>query len=383
LTFGEHRNYGNWPVWVTLASEIKVVGILYTNDREKTLEEINSKLVKEKVESQLYSTYGVRGTVKQKIEFVNTYMYSIIWYTAQSILLEEKMLKELDKKIRNFIHAGENERPVQALVYRPKEYGGLGLICPVTKSRAFLVKSMYRSWKKLEENEASEDIPLYGNVEDLEMILEDEEEHCRTIKDMYKCLLEKKIKRGESWIPSRAEKKNPGVKFKNVWENQLQVKKVKPQIKYFSWCLGQDMVLVGARRNRANQRKECQQMIEDELTGENVLCEEKETLIHALAECQASKEKFEWLKNILQDQMENIITDEQIIFLAATNRNKKKNRTLLWITVHCLYFIWSEREASVENLKKYLKEEMFFHQTLERWVGDRDMFNTIWEHVRI
>ena len=255
------------------------------------------------------------------------------------------------------------------------------MICPIIKSRAFLVKSMYKSWKKIEEETDREVAPIYGNADDLEMILQDEEEHCKSVKNMYLCLLKKKIKRGESWIPSRAEKKNPGIKFKKVWENQLEVKKVIPQIKYFGWCLGQDMVLVGARKNRANQRKDCQQMIEDEVTGGMVLCEERETLMHALAKCKASKEKFEWMKNLVQEQMENIITDEQIIFLAVTSRNKKKNQ--LWIIVHGFYFIWSQREATVENLRNYIKKEMFFHQTLERWVGDRETFNIIWESLRL
>ena len=385
LTFGEHREYDNWPIWVTLASEIKVVGILYTNDRGKSLEEINSNLVKEKVENQLFSAYGARGTVKQKIEFVNTYIYSKIWYTAQSINLDKDILKEMDRKVRNFIHAGENERPVQALVYREKEYGGLGLICAATKSRAFLVKSMYRSWMKLVVQAGSEEISLdslYGIKEDLKMILEDEQEHCKSVRNMYHCLLEKKIKKRESWIPSRAEKKNPGVKFRRVWENQLEIKKVSPQLKYFGWCLGQDMVVVGARKNRANQRKECQQMIEDELTGELQLCEQRETLKHALVECQVSRAKFEWLKNMVQNHMQNVITDEQIIFMSFTNRNKKKNRTILWVVVHSLYFIWSKREATVEDLRNHLKEEMFFHQTLERWVGDRNTFNSVWESLR-
>ena len=221
-------------------------------------------------------------------------MYSKVWYTAQSIMLDEKMLKELDKRIRNFIHAGENERPVQALVYREKEYGGLGLICPVTKSRAFLVKSMYKQWKKMGEAERGrEDQILYGNSDDLESILNDEEELCKSVKSIYSCLLETKVRRGDSWIPSRAEKKNPGIRFKNVWENQNHISKMSPQLKYFSWCLGQDMVVVGARKNRANQRKECQQLIEN---GQMILCEERETLTHALATCRSSREKFDWMK---------------------------------------------------------------------------------------
>ena len=382
LTFGTHRNYNQWPTWVTLATIVKILGILYSNDKLQTLEKLNSDMVKENVLVQLHGAYGMRGTVMQKVHFANSIVMSKIWYTAQSIQLEEKMLKEIDKKIRDFIHAGENERPVQAVVYRPKEVGGLGLICPLTKARAFTVKSMYKEWKMSETEQ--ERYPLYGKISDLETILMDEEENCKSVQQIYKCLLEDKIKRGNSLIPTRAEKRNPGIKYKVVWENQSLIKRVRPEEKYFAWCLGQDMVPVGARLHRANQRKECQQMIEDEETGEQEICGAIETLQHALANCNSSREKFNYVKTVLEKHMEKQLTNEQVLSLALNHRNKKKLQTLLWFALKSLHFIWLHREKSIEAYWLHMKNEMFFHQLLERWrMGDGGLFANILQEVTV
>mgnify|MGYP000474636873 CR=1 FL=1 len=53
------------------------------------------------------------------------------------------MLDKILAKALDFIYAGENERPVRALNFRSKEWGGLGLIHPKIKAKAFLIKNMY------------------------------------------------------------------------------------------------------------------------------------------------------------------------------------------------------------------------------------------------
>ena len=52
----------------------------------------------------------------------------------------KKIVNKMLGKALDFIYSGENERPVRAINFRPKEQGGLGLINPIWKARAFLVK---------------------------------------------------------------------------------------------------------------------------------------------------------------------------------------------------------------------------------------------------
>ena len=117
------------------------------------MESLNSDMVRNSFNKKLFSSHGIRGTVQQKIAFATTYLLSKIWYVSQSIMLDDKMLKDIDKKVRDFVYVGENERPVQAVVYRTKEYGGLGLTCPMTKARAFILRNTMKAWKKRYESD--------------------------------------------------------------------------------------------------------------------------------------------------------------------------------------------------------------------------------------
>ena len=379
LVFGRHRQYQDWPEWVTVKEKIKIVGIWYTNIPDLSLEKINTDMVKESVFKKLFSSYGIRGTVMQKIYFVNTFILSKIWYAGQSIMLEEKVLRDIDKKIRKFIHVGENERPVQALVYRQKEFGGLGLHCPMTKSRALLVKNMLKAWKILEENDIQ--CVMYGDNDDLNAILNDEDKPA-TSADIYNLLLKQKIKRGESFIPSRSEKRNEGIKWNNTWSNLQLVKSVSPTVKYFSWCCIQDMVEVGARRHRANQNKNCEMEVLDEDTGEVEVCNTFDTLKHCLSECRASREKFAVVMRILTEFLGRDVTENQILFLSFNHRNKKILKMAVWFAVTCLHLIYTNRNMEAKILVRQVYKLLFWHQLLECWISSKPEFVELFKIVQ-
>ena len=141
IPFGEHREHLDWPKWVTVKNKIKVVGAVFSND--ESFDKLNSDLVAKNFYNALQKSYGVMGTIFQKAYYVNTYLFSKIWYLAQCFKLDEKMLDKILAKALDFIYAGENERPVRSLNFRPTERGGLGLTHPKIKAKAFLIKNMY------------------------------------------------------------------------------------------------------------------------------------------------------------------------------------------------------------------------------------------------
>ena len=50
------------------------------------------------------------------------------------------------KRALDFIYAGENERSVRAMNFRDRSEEGLGLIHPVIKAKAFLMKNMIKAF---------------------------------------------------------------------------------------------------------------------------------------------------------------------------------------------------------------------------------------------
>ena len=69
---------------------------------------------------------------------MNTYLFSKLWYTAQSFKLNGKMLNKIISKAIAFIYAGQNEKPIRPLNFRSVKLGGIGLINPIVKAKALL-----------------------------------------------------------------------------------------------------------------------------------------------------------------------------------------------------------------------------------------------------
>ena len=97
---------------------MKIVGVIFSNS--DNLEKINSELVFKSFNDKLHASYGIRGTILQKVYFVNTYLFSKLWYVAQCFMIEKKIITNILKIALNFIYAGENERPVRVMNFRPK-----------------------------------------------------------------------------------------------------------------------------------------------------------------------------------------------------------------------------------------------------------------------
>ena len=363
LNFGSHRNYTAWPAWLTIKEVVNIIGILYSNVKDKSLEQVNSDFVKNKVLGKLFAASGIRGTVLQKTQYVNTYLLSKVWYVAQSIMLKESMLKELDNKVTKFIYVGQNERPVRPLFYRPKELGGLQLICVSTKARSFMVKDMLRQQEALDAGEM--DGTIYGRKTDLDRILSSNV-NIGNIKEIYMFLLQDRIGTIDNLIKSRAEDRNPRINWKETWINWSNLRAVTPDLKYFAWSLIQDMVECPSRNHRGKD-KNCKILIYNDRMNEMEVCGNYGDLKHTLADCGASRRKFGILTSLLQSYLRKMVTLDDLLFLSFHHFDGKKQKLSVWTTVHALHWIFTYRDAGGMEMMRYLRKELFWHQALERW----------------
>ena len=124
---------------------------------------------------------------------------------------------------------------MRALNFRPKELGGLGLINPIWKARAFIVKNMFKEAESKGKNlrDYREIKQIYGYTEDMEKVVKEEIDK-KEAKAIYNLLLEKVVQKNGSLIPSRNEKKINGIKWKVVWKNQILLKGVMAEEKCFA-----------------------------------------------------------------------------------------------------------------------------------------------------
>ena len=369
LCFGSHRNYDHWPIWISKQDIVNILGVLYSNVKEKTLEQVNSENIKNKVLKKLFAASGIRGTILQKTVYANVFLLSKVWYVTQSIILDSKMLMELDRQIRRFIFAGENERPVQPILYRSRAAGGLQLICACTKARSFMVKGMLEQQEEKDASGASEWI-VYGNKRDLDILMSSTV-NFSSIQQIYQHLLQAKIGTEDNLIKSRAELRNPQVNWKAAWKNLKCLRGVTAEVKCFAWKLQQDMVHVPSRNHRKGTSKDCNMLVYDDMDNQMVQCGRFGDLKHSLADCRATKDKFGEFKSVLREFLNKSSSSEEIIFLSFRHWDKKRLKLAIWSAVIGMFYIFRNKDAGTSDMLLYLRKELFFHVLLERWFAGR------------
>jgi len=229
---------------------------------------------------------------------------------------------------------------------------------------------MLSQWEKVLTLDTHIKEKIYGKSEDFELVITYKNIiDFSQVSQIYSTLLGKKIKKNSSLIPSRAEKRYSSIKWGISWKNLLLLKAVDPKTKYFAWSCVQDMVPVGARLHRAPQNKLCKINIRNTTSNQIVACGKLETLSHALGECPSSNSKFELVKKILIIFLGANVTTDQIIFLSLNHRNKKKLKIAIWLVVKAMYFIYTKRTADSSELVNFIRQEIVWHEKIERWFG--------------
>ena len=117
---------------------------------EDNIETLNSKEVERSTLARIYGSASVRGTLLQKVYFLNTFIFSKLTYLAQVFILDNDVIKNITRKAHNFLYRGEYERPVASVNYRSKEFLGLGLVHLPTKCKSLIMRTMFKEFLKKE-----------------------------------------------------------------------------------------------------------------------------------------------------------------------------------------------------------------------------------------
>ena len=265
-------------------------------------------------------------------------------------MIDQEVLKEITRISLNYVYSGENERPVRALNFRSREAGGLGLMNPTLKCRAFMLKSMNKEFNKL-ENDENRIIDLYGYKNDFRDLLK---ENCdlKDVSSIYNILIRKETYKNGLLIPSRAELRAQHINWELAWHNLRTIKGIGPEEKCFMFKVQQDLLPVGTRMHRKGADKRCLANLNDDAT-----CTELEDRKHALLTCPTVMEKSTILKEILGEIFDRHLDDEEILYFSYYDRDKNKKKAGLWIAIKMLYCIHYDRNMNkVQLLRKMLKE---------------------------
>ena len=366
LPFGKHLEYRDWPEWVSVRESIKVVGIMFSNKNEN-FEKLNSDLVSQNFFNAYQKVIGMRGTLHQKVYIVNTYLFSKLWYVSQAVKMDKKMLEKIMRKSLDFIYAGENERPVRVMNFRDKMEGGLGLIQPVIKAKALLIKNMIKDFVKYdcEMDDGYMMDNLYGYYQDFREVFF--EGLCTApVKEIYKYLMKNILEKNGSLIPSRNEKKTENIKWNVTWKNMKLLKGITPEEKDFAWKVTQDMVAVGKRIHRNVDKRCLNKLSRDEE------CQVIPDIYHALMECESIKNTFQEIKTIVEGFLDRKVGSKNLIFLDFSHRQKKRLKLALWFVVKSLYLLHVQKCFNKHQLFEEIRKTLDWNISMMKLIGSLD-----------
>ena len=239
------------------------------------------------------------------------------------------------KAAMNFIYAGENERPVRPLNFRPKHLGGLGLVDASTKAKALLLKSMAAQKTETDAYES-----MYGYEGKYSKYMDTIQEGT-TVKEIYTEMLKEKYEKNGSI-------KSKNIKWSITWKNLEGIRGLSPSEVEFAWRLTQDMLLIGSRIHRANVNKECKKEIDG---GE---CRAIPDISHTFATCKGICNQFNRYKQMLEEILGHKTNEGEILTLSLNHRNRKRIKIAVWVLVKILYGIYNKVEGGqiLENVSE-------------------------------
>ena len=267
-------------------------------------------------------------------------------------------------KALDFIYAGENERPVRSLNFRPKDRGGLGLIHPKIKAKAFLIKNMYYELLEYNCSFREDNIvrSLYGYNEEFVRVYR-EGLSTAPVKEIYNFLLQDLLYKNGSLIPSRNEKRSKNVKWSVVFKNLSLLKGVSAEEKTFAWKVSQDLLPVGTRLHRKNAERRCMQEVEN-----NIVCLEVQNLQHLLIKCRGVEKANKSILNIL-DQFLGQKVDKDFMYFSFNHRNKKKLVLAIWFSVKVMYQIYQNKCINKAQLLAAVIKEIQWNLERSKYLG--------------
>ena len=145
MGLGEWQGKQDWVLpWIKVEDSLKIFGITFYPNYEKTLE-INWSEAKKGFVDCL-NAWKMRSleTIFQRVDVLSTFALPKLWYKALLLPLPGKLAGQFEDEMRRFIWKGRLEKPAFAEMCNPVDQGGLGVPCIRSKCDSLLLKQLLR-----------------------------------------------------------------------------------------------------------------------------------------------------------------------------------------------------------------------------------------------
>lgn len=351
----------NWPEISTpfkvSGDDFKLLGMYVNRDFSKMIEK-NWQEIYNRINGAIISQKSKNLNFLNKIMFINTYLFSKIWYIAQVLPIKNDFLAKIIKITNTFLWSGSLFKIARKQLYLPKIKGGVNLIDVDAKRFALFLKNAFLILKS-PGNSASREIvndiltsflsdivtfqvpqeyiPYINKIIQLNL----DPENDNTTKGIYK-----KIVDAQECTPYVCTK-NKNIKWDIIW-NVLATNCLPTiwiQTLYF---IVNDVYPYGEKKFRNN--------IESSALCK--FCNVTETLTHRMCYCQNAFDIWNWTRNMLIYRIK-LPPDKcyPITFLQSKlTTSTEKFHAGLWYMAACLYFNL-EVGGNIHDFLTYLRQE--------------------------
>lgn len=136
------------PEELTISEQVKILGIIYKDTLQQTLQANWDRLWR-CMNGLLWINRSRKIDIRQRVWLLNTFVCSKLWYVASILPLPECTGKQIKQQISTFIWYGVQHRVRYEQIIKDKQNGGLGLHCPITKSKSLLLNRFLQTKREL------------------------------------------------------------------------------------------------------------------------------------------------------------------------------------------------------------------------------------------
>ena len=150
IGLGAWKDKLDWPLdYLQTVDEIKVFGFFIMNSFKGLVKKNwNWRITKVQQSLMAWSSRHLES-IYQRVEVINIFALSIIFYVASILPISKTVVQQLEKSIGKFIWnaSGKILRVSMADIKNPKSRGGLGLLCLETMGKSLRLSQLLRLMK--------------------------------------------------------------------------------------------------------------------------------------------------------------------------------------------------------------------------------------------
>ena len=318
---------------------------------------------------------------------INSYALSKVWYKCNSVELRVSDITSITSKVKSWLYADQLEKPEDMVIYRPAEFGGLGMHNVQYKAQAMLTRSFLETaanpkflhslyhtslfrYHVLKHRDIPEPgLPPFYSKEFFDTIRNVHETSPLNVATMtssqwYTLLLENNVTMMQvnqdsprQFRECRAELASPQNDWKSSW-HLARLQGLDTTMKTFLWKLLHQLLPTQQRLNK---------ILSSKVTSPNCqLCQmgKIEDLHHCFFQCHFNQNVHQLLLQFLSLLMPGISTSQVLVL--GFEAEPDDELPVVWFVGHFLKMVWQAR-ADKKSIQQYqIRAELEARATILR-----------------